>query len=1402
MKKLIGIFQVIFLSLILVLASFGGIKTKAAENDKYYENNYFTISYKNDEVKVLINSNLKEFKNFRGADLTELKNNLVSVIYSAIVSDMDFDTVASGTTSSASLPSGSIDMSLLGGIIDNNLNSLDDVDKVINGDDYDTLLEFYIDRYVDNYVSTNGGTVNDALAEVQDQLTTKIQDSARDVYSDVNGEDLSSETPNDAIEEKISNIVNSVKTNKENSTEISVDLSEVKDIINLIDDKTTVVDVVKELAVEDEIKDIIKNSTADETLDFISNVDMDTIIEVYKNVNITKDEVKDIITNVGSDNLIEIVDKVGIDDVKKLASEMGLSKDELKEIITDSVSDISIGSLIKTLKSLSLDGNKIYENEQIVASGIKAVIAGLPGFEEIANYSDDEMNLSWVIKAETLLGDVEFKLTVGFKGDCSYIRSIAQKLADAIDINVNNGVYNITINAPQKFTNLLLKLAETETISDSIKHDLFNDLFASVDELYASIRNKSLEEYIEILKQFDYKTILANLYNAEKLNSVLGISSLTDDKLDAFVDEVFALVKKASGYTYNDIKALVGKYFDISSLDGTIVEKVINKVIDVLKEIDSLSIDSKLLREFIDPNSSYTNQSVYSRIEQLANHEGYYDKAMSYLDSIYSKLPERVKDNSILDFYLGNGVINYSGNIPLDFERVLNTISSQYGQKVYDAMKIIFDKLPENVNVSLTLNLKGVYKVTYCYGDKEVEGLLPAGADVSFFANVDTIDGVPIAKWVDNEGTEYTEMPEHDVKLYAYSAYTASIESGVTKEYDGNKFVLKVKTNPENAYSYQWYKNGQKVEGATSSTLNVINVKDSGTYYCVVTLGGATLQTNSVEVVITKATLSAASLHWNYSTPFTYTGSTYTVKLAGNLAGASITYSGNSAKNAGTYVAKAIISYDSDNYNLVNAVSELTWTINKGSIYVGSIEWNYSSPLAYSGSEYSVELKECPKNVSVKYTGNKGTEVGVYIAKAEFVYDSINYDLIGTVKDLVWEIAKQKVDASKFEWTYANPFTFDGNEKEVVLKNKVNGITFKYEGNKATNAGEYVAKVTLEYDPELVEVTGTVSDLTWEISKAKIDLAKVKWNYSSAFTYDGKVKEVSLVNVPSLVSVKYENASNVNAGKYAAKATFVYDEANYELVGSVSDLSWEISKAKIDVTKVSWDYSQAFKYDGKEKTVSLKNVPDLVKVTYEAASATKVGKYIAKANLEVNENYELVGNATLSLNWEISEGDTKNNFEAKLGDDVVVIVTSKDGISASYSISLVEVSDKDVDLSGVLGKKEEGKLVKTYEIKFVDEDGKEVKLDGSFTVKLLIPAEYKDSKNLKVVYIDENGNATEMTSSLSGEYIVFETTHFSLYAIVEVNKASSNAWVIWLIIGLIVLAAIPAAYIIIKKYNK
>lgn len=77
-------------------------------------------------------------------------------------------------------------------------------------------------------------------------------------------------------------------------------------------------------------------------------------------------------------------------------------------------------------------------------------------------------------------------------------------------------------------------------------------------------------------------------------------------------------------------------------------------------------------------------------------------------------------------------------------------------------------------------------------------------------------------------------------------------------------------------------------------------------------------------------------------------------------------------------------------------------------------------------------------------------------------------------------------------------------------------------------------------------------------------------------------------------------------------------------------------------------------------------------------------------------------------------------------------------------------------------------LAGVFDIHFVDAAGEEQAWDDAahtLTVRLQMTDAMRALSDLTVYYIDDNGNRTAMPTRVEGGYIVFETTHFSTYAV-------------------------------------
>ena len=853
-------------------------------------------------------------------------------------------------------------------------------------------------------------------------------------------------------------------------------------------------------------------------------------------------------------------------------------------------------------------------------------------------------------------------------------------------------------------------------------------------------------------------------------------------------DEMYAFYETL---TFDDVLELLRKV----DFEGALQSG--NKYIEECKKLFAGRIDFDNL----------TNEQIVAKV---AEYERYYNKLCRMFETYFEMLPEKYRTVTVMDFYEGSGVFSAKGSFTVNVEKLLEPISASKAALIAS----FFRETEINLAVDVTVEAPKVNKVEYVYNGRTIrQGVLPAGADIGLFAP--GIEGLTVLGWVDADGNSVTEMPDADVTLTPVLLGIELTDSGdINVKYDGTSHRIFVRASAavqDPHFAYKWYKDGTLIDGATKSYLDLTTVADSGVYTCEVSLtsvsGVSAVTSREIIVGIGKGSIDMSAVRWSYTNPFTYDGTEHTVTLENlpELVTAAIT--GDKGTNAGTYTAKASFTYDADNYELTNTVDDLSWTINKAQIDMSDVKWSYTNPFTYDGTEHTVTLENLPELVTAAITGDKGTNAGTYTAKATFSYDADNYELANNnVSDLSWTINKATLDMSDVKWSYTNPFTYDGSVHTVELVNLPDGVTATYRDNTATDAGPYSATAILAYDSQNYTLSDNIqTTLTWTIAKAKIDLSGVTWSYTNPFDYDGKAHTVTLENIPDgygLVA-EYTGNSATASGEYTASVTFTgYDSNNYELENLPADLSWRIEgKPAYDMSGVKFE-DLVIAYDGLPHYLKITGaLPDGVTVEITGEAGMLPGSYVFTAKFTGDDEHAPIPDMTATLT--ILPFGTKKEFRNEL-----VTVISDSDINENFVLDTVDkTSDySDTDLSGIkFPDGYTGRVAAAYDIYFSFGGVTQTLPNGNYGVRLLIPANLRD-KNLKVIHIADDGNVTDMDATRDGNYMVFETPHFSIYAIVEVTEVVPEATGFpWWIIPLIIVAAlliIAIILLVIRHNNK
>ena len=391
---------------------------------------------------------------------------------------------------------------------------------------------------------------------------------------------------------------------------------------------------------------------------------------------------------------------------------------------------------------------------------------------------------------------------------------------------------------------------------------------------------------------------------------------------------------------------------------------------------------------------------------------------------------------------------------------------------------------------------------------------------------------------------------------------------------------------------------------------------------------------------ITKSRIDISDVHWDYSDPFEYDGNEHGIYLVNIPEGVEVEYSGNTATGAGMYAASALLTpADARNYE-VPQVNGCAWSIDKAEYKLPQLTWTDSSAFIYDGSEKSVGIiNDLSDAVKIEYTGNTATGAGRYFAKAIFSpVDEDNFRAPDP-QGYSWGIGKAQFDMGEACWDYNEPFIYDGSPKTVKVAGLPDGVTAEYFNASATDAGAYTSTAKFRVvDADNYEDNIPDMMLDWNIDKASFDMSEVRWQEKREFSYDGETKRVRLTGLPDGLIPEYEGSEAYTAGEYTARAGFEYDEKNYRKP-EIATCHWVIERTPVDISAVNWDYDEAFIYDGKEKTVAARNIPEGTTVKYNNTKASQAGTYVAAAEIIPEDTENLTKSRLENLTWRIDKGN-------------------------------------------------------------------------------------------------------------------------------------------------------------------
>ncbi len=942
--------------------------------------------YMNDEIEKQVDSWIKAYASntLTSVDVKKLIDDEVK----AWVSDIA-DNYAAGTVPAGN-PIYSMVSDMLDGIVDDKVEAY--IEDYLKGkaidadirDSIETTLSTQAPAFIYNlyWGHKDSGDVDFATDEFWGDIHTSIRDAAILVIAQnklITPDDAAAyydATSSSTLKEELGTDFETEVKAEISNTISTYEPSDWADVWEKLtpSEHQTVIDLVEETdAFKQNLADVVKaywNEDTDECAARRRKAVQD-IVESDRYENVRDKVIEDAESNSQYSGLIKNkVDEYLTDTVATLRSVVSrLSQNQIKDL--ESAIDGVVASKQSDIKDIAMETldsyiDRLLEKYDEVIENIKS---GNTGAE------DQEINLEWLISNVNYvsIGDTvvfsDMKIDVEalkqFIFDLPTLEDVAAMSEDemsltyAIVIDTEYGIceFNVTVEVGEGH----------ETVTK-----------------YASLA----AEYIDF-DMNDEGVIVFDLKVPEKFAKLVLKAANSDKVPENLKHKVFA----AFAATADDAYAFINDVtFD-----------------DVLKVFDYVDFDEILDSKYLEGIEKLEGLSEAEIKAKVKEYERYFTKLMSLVRRVYSKVPESLKSTSIVDLYGGNGGFAYDGEISVDIEELLEKVNSKYAALLASFMSDATLDLAFDASVEF----EAINKVEFVVeGETLRVGFLPAGADLDYFANLNRAD---VIGWVDADGQSYDKMPDADIVLYAVieeEGVDASVEisSDVEKVYDGEKVSVSVSVSgignlADPSISYQWYKDGALLQGAILASLDLVNVADSGTYYCTVEIYDgdelvASLTSDSCTVAISKATIDLTGYSWSKG-EFVYDGtekSVFLVDAEGNrLSDLGVEYSLNVAIDARKYTAT--VAFDNDNFNVIGEVSDFEWEIKKAVYDMSGISFN-DTTVKYTGDAYMISIDGIlPDGVTVEYeiVGHADmtsvTEPGTYTVIAKFT-GNINYEEI------------------------------------------------------------------------------------------------------------------------------------------------------------------------------------------------------------------------------------------------------------------------------------------------------------------------------------------------------------------------------------------------------------------------
>jgi len=225
----------------------------------------------------------------------------------------------------------------------------------------------------------------------------------------------------------------------------------------------------------------------------------------------------------------------------------------------------------------------------------------------------------------------------------------------------------------------------------------------------------------------------------------------------------------------------------------------------------------------------------------------------------------------------------------------------------------------------------------------------------------------------------------------------------------------------------------------------------------------------------------------------------------------------------------------------------------------------------------------------------------------------------------------------------------------------------------------------------------------------------------------------------------------------------------YYMVESIKDtfnISVQVGAVKDGVTnydKIDTADNIIKVFDENDKIVYQGNACDITLPVIKNTSY-KINASNSRSDLDVNIH--------LTVNKVASENNINNSKKTETVTDSISKITVAGTFETGTSLSAVKITSGANFILADTALKNDIEKFMLFDINLL-KNGAKIQPDGKVTVSIPVPAGY-NGVNCKVYRFESDGTKTDMKAKLEKGFLVFETDHFSLYAVAQMKTSAAG----------------------------